>query len=1071
MTQDHQGNIWMTSEGLMKYDGENFIDYSHISVEKDDINSINLECIYTDRDGIIWIGSKDRGLIRFDPVTETHTYFQHKKGDPGSVASNAIKSIVQDHDGGLWIGTLEGLDYFDTKTNQFQNVFGNSADEKILSSGEVRVLYVDRSGTLWAGVGNPFYFGNMSEGGLYQIDIKTKKVKRYSNSPDPNSLVDNRVTAILEDSKGNFWVGTAEDGLHIMDRQTGDFTRYPYDPRNPEKLSRPPLKELHYGADHIRFIVEDIKGFIWIGTIGNGINRYDPLNKTVSHFGPSEKGVQKLPWNHFWSHLQTKDGLLWVGGWLFEPGDDKAGALMKIDLSPIGLFEGELGMGRIQSFIEDNAGNIYMISGNNLVQADNLGNEKIVFQFNDSNQAILSDIVKDETGNFWISSNRGLFCYSPETNLLKSFFIDEKASPGQGNQLNTLEFISADSLIVGARNGLYLFHKKQEKFTEIPLSTQNRTISNPNCTKIFIDSKNVIWLSFRDDGLKRLDLSTNEVVDYPVRKDSLDWVNTIYEDEYNHLYIGNNQGGLHKYDRIKDRFSLVKDQTGLLNEDTQIFGISRTRDSILWLSNLKGLIKYDLVSNKAFMLSEIWGVPFPNTSTIYKSSNGNLYMGKDGPGYIKFRPEELEKSKDVDKKPFISSFRMDGKLMPISERAQENQLIFSHNQNNIILTLGYVNFDTGFRNTTFQYKLENYDEQWREARKEEKISYFKLKPGDYNFTFKVIDIYGETLANSLSFKVRPPWWFTWWAYCIYGLLFALAVWATHRFQKAKVLRQEREKIKDRELAHAREIEKAYSELKQTQNQLIQSEKMASLGELTAGIAHEIKNPLNFVNNFSEVSMELLEEMQQEIKEGNLKEAGEIAKDLTQNLEKIVGHGQRADGIVRSMLLHSRSSDGKKEPTDLNALANEYLRLAYHGLRARDKSFNAAMETDLDPKLPKVNVVPQEIGRVLLNLFTNAYQAVSDKKQDAPSGFEPRVIVKTRRTSLGVEITVMDNGKGIPEAIRDKIFQPFFTTKPTGQGTGLGLSLSYDIVKAHGGDIAVESEENAFTKFTINLPLS
>ncbi|MGB6037303.1 MAG: ATP-binding protein, partial [Cryomorphaceae bacterium] len=263
-----------------------------------------------------------------------------------------------------------------------------------------------------------------------------------------------------------------------------------------------------------------------------------------------------------------------------------------------------------------------------------------------------------------------------------------------------------------------------------------------------------------------------------------------------------------------------------------------------------------------------------------------------------------------------------------------------------------------------------------------------------------------------------------------------------------------------------QLKKSVEDLKATQSQLIQAEKMASLGELTAGIAHEIQNPLNFVNNFSEVSNELIDEMNEELDKGDVQEAKSLSSDIKQNLEKITHHGKRADAIVKGMLAHSRSGKGEKEPTDINALAEEYLKLSYHGLRAKDKSFNADFKTDFDPNLPKVNVVPQDIGRVLLNLINNAFQAC------AQGGAEnPLVTVKTQRTTSDeLRITITDNGPGIPPDIKDKIFQPFFTTKPTGQGTGLGLSLSYDIVKVHGGEITLNSTEGGPTIFNINLPV-
>ena len=265
------------------------------------------------------------------------------------------------------------------------------------------------------------------------------------------------------------------------------------------------------------------------------------------------------------------------------------------------------------------------------------------------------------------------------------------------------------------------------------------------------------------------------------------------------------------------------------------------------------------------------------------------------------------------------------------------------------------------------------------------------------------------------------------------------------------------------------LEKTLSNLKSTQSQLIQSEKMASLGELAAGIAHEIQNPLNFVNNFSEVNKELLDELNEEADNGNLNGVKTIAKNLTVNEEKIILHGKRADAIVKSMLQHTRISSGQKEPTDINALCDKYLKLAHHGLLAKDKSFNAEIKTDFDSTIGKINVLPQDIARAVVNLLNNAFYAVNEKAKQNIAGYEPVVSVSTKKVNDKVEISVKDNGNGIPDSIKEKIFQPFFTTKPTGSGTGLGLSLSYDIVKAHGGEITMKSKEDEGTEFIIMLP--
>jgi len=297
---------------------------------------------------------------------------------------------------------------------------------------------------------------------------------------------------------------------------------------------------------------------------------------------------------------------------------------------------------------------------------------------------------------------------------------------------------------------------------------------------------------------------------------------------------------------------------------------------------------------------------------------------------------------------------------------------------------------------------------------------------------------------------------------VLSFLVALGLWRRSVYRRKTIGLLEKQK---------EEIQRTFTQLKSTQSQLIQSEKMASLGELTAGIAHEIQNPLNFVNNFSEVNEELIDELTQELAVGNKQSAEEIAKDIKTNQQKILHHGKRADAIVKGMLQHSRSSTGVKEPTNINALADEYLRMAFHGLRAKDKSFNATVKTDFDETIGNVNVVPQDIGRVILNLITNAFYVVNEKSKQGIAGYEPTVEINTKKTGYKVLISVKDNGNGIPQKILDKIFQPFFTTKPTGQGTGLGLSLSYDIMKAHGGELKVDTKDGDGAEFIIIFPLS
>ncbi len=355
----------------------------------------------------------------------------------------------------------------------------------------------------------------------------------------------------------------------------------------------------------------------------------------------------------------------------------------------------------------------------------------------------------------------------------------------------------------------------------------------------------------------------------------------------------------------------------------------------------------------------------------------------------------------------------------------------------------------------------------------------------------IVDLINIEFLNSLTNYIDTAKFF--------AVVWMIAMWFITRRQKKAIQKQQEkllEKEKENQITESlkaalevqvaertaaltkqkEELQHTLQDLKATQAHLIQAEKMASLGELTAGIAHEIQNPLNFVNNFSEVNKELIDELEQEIEKGNFKEVKVIAKDIKENEKKIIYHGKRADAIVKGMLQHSRSSSGVKEPTDINALADEYLRLAYHGLRAKDKSFNATLKTDFDESIGNINIIPQDIGRVILNLITNAFYVINEKKNQGFENYEPTVTVKTSKNppsgGRGAEvlISVRDNGQGIPQKLLDKIFQPFFTTKPTGQGTGLGLSLSYDIVKAHGGELKVKTKAGEGSEFIIVLPV-
>jgi signal transduction histidine kinase/streptogramin lyase len=501
------------------------------------------------------------------------------------------------------------------------------------------------------------------------------------------------------------------------------------------------------------------------------------------------------------------------------------------------------------------------------------------------------------------------------------------------------------------------------------------------------------------------------------------------------------------------------------------------KGNIWFVNNLREVGRFNMQTGNFTILSESDGYykkDFDWSAPLAIDSKGTIYVGtgygKEFTGGLDLINTEKYFSLATSV-PYLDSISINNRSFPLATSINHlKALELDYNQNNLKIVTGVIDY-TSNGNNKVRYKLEaiGKESDWQLAA-DDTIRFDGLAPGKYHFVLQSSNAGLEfnSPEKILSITINPPFWATWWFRVLAGLVLVASIYGIVQM-RSRNLKQRNTELERKVLHRTIELKHSLEELRETQEQLIHREKMASLGELTAGIAHEIQNPLNFVNNFSEVNAELIDEAKEELKMGNLDEMEMILNDIQDNGNKILLHGKRADAIVKGMLQHSRISSGQKEPTDINALADEYLRLSFHGLRAKDKSFNATLETDFDETIGKVNIIPQDIGRVLLNLYNNAFYAVMEKKRHAPAEYVPTVQLSTKKTGQGIEISVMDNGTGIPEKVREKIFQPFFTTKPTGQGTGLGLSLSYDIVRAHGGDLKVETKDGEGSVFMVSLP--
>ena len=1074
MITDKHGFMWFSDQSnrcIVRFDGSHMTRFQNDPKNPNSLGGYYPECLAVDSSGNIWIGFYGMGLDKFDPVNGTFTHFRNKPNDTTSLSNDFVTSILFDHLGNIWVGTYGGLDLLDQKTSTFKHYNHDSGDPTSLSNNTVRALYEDKAGEIWVGTGFPWDSDN--EGGLNRFNRSTGKFTRYmSDSKNPNSLIDNKVRAIFEDSRGTFWVGTRGDGLHTLDRKTGLFTRLTYNASKPEQLSRPPAKGV---TDHITFITEDSDKKIWIGTLLNGVTRYDPASQQCIRYGTKEDKTGALKDGTSWWAHATPDGFIWLS--------TQNANLFKIDIYTTII--PSFGSNRFYAFNEEADSVMWYGTESGLVRKDfkNGSTQRIVHEpgnLNSLSNNVITEIVKDNQGDFWIGTRNGLNHYNLRTKKIIRYYLEANSNDLFANGIFSICEDSDSNIWVGNWNGgLYMLNRKSGKFTTYKNDPADiSTLSNNSINDILEGETSELWIATNNNGgLNKMNRQTGKFKRYLPGLS----IACIYKDAEGIIWVGS-QSGLFSYDSKTDSFtSLAEENSG--NNIVQVSSITGDNDDNLWISAEAGIYMLNQKRDHVIRYGRENGIPEANNFFYYGSSfrrqDGELNFGFDG-GYVAFYPDKLKTIPGLNQL-YLTGLWLDNreikpdKTGPLQKSLYDAEEIrLNYDQNIFSISATFIDFrNTGDKR--IYYKLENYDKDWRASGAEERIHYFKVPPGEYNFRIKSASSNtGEWKGKSIAVIISPPWWTTWQAYVLYSLLVMTSVYYVHQFQKSRVIRAERERARARELEQAKEIEKAYTELKATQTQLIHSEKMASLGELTAGIAHEIQNPLNFVNNFSEVNTELIDELEQEVNKGNFEEVKLLAKDIKENEQKINHHGKRAGDIVKGMLQHSRTSSGQKELTDINALADEYLRLAYHGLRAKDKSFNSTMKTDFDETIGNINIIPQDIGRVILNLITNAFYVVNERQKllanshELLAKYEPTVSVSTKKEGNKVLISVKDNGNGIPQKILDKIFQPFFTTKPTGQGTGLGLSLSYDIVKAHGGEIKVETKENEGTEFTIVL---
>ncbi len=1062
---DSLGYIWAgTLNGLARYDGYTFKRYYFNPNDTNTIHGLEVWGIFQNRKGQIWISSTPSFLNLYNPADQTFRQYQftnllsHSKatglnihdmceddngrmyfgitsydGDsvstpllykdnneeklkilpiPAEMHLLNIYRLKKDSNGNIWIFSWTGLFKIDRKgkLSRFQLI-----DKEYKNNDFAADIIFDKKGHMWL---------ISQQLKLFDIDLTTGTYKiLYSKGLYKTNDLYYAPRTIVFDKDENIWIGT-NGGLQFFDRRTGKFAEFTTGPQS--VLARAGITDLGF----------DSFGTLWIGTQTTGLIKYNEkiLLKSYS-YGTSDKTSLTFGWAN--NIYEASDGKIWIstGGSSATSGlnilDPRTGDVKSIAYSRI-----QNGSDGISAFWENTPGEFYigMYSGLRKFSENTLSFQPLTLP-GLPQTANVRYHYKDSRGNEWLCTTGGLYKKDKDAATYKQYDL---------------------SLLKGSN------------------STSNLT------TRVFESKKHGLWI-LTDNGLFLYDYPSGKIEMHGYDKNAGDVfttqdINSLYEGADGIVWVGTWSGGLSKYNVETKKIKTYTRNEGLPSMSIQGI-LADEKNNALWLSTFEGLSRFDLKTdqfNNFSIADGIQGQLFADGA--YLKTSGGLFAFGGSNGITVFNPDDINKN-SIPPRVFLTDLKLFNKSITPGENAvlkkpvyETDTVTLSYNQNNLSIEYVALHFSNPALNK-YSYKLENYDNDWRDVGSQRVAFYPNLPPGNYTFHVKAANDKGvwNEKGASLLIIVNQPWWKTTWAYIVYGLLLITIAFAINSYMRRRVVQKERERNRARELEQSKEIEKAYYELKSTQQQLIQSEKMASLGELTAGIAHEIQNPLNFVNNFSEVNKELISELVEELHNGNLEEVKGIANDIKDNEEKINHHGKRADAIVKGMLQHSRQTSGIKELTDINALCEEYLRLSYHGLRAKEKSFNAELKTDFDESIGKINVVPQDIGRVLLNLYNNAFYATNEKKKTAGEFYKPLVSVQTKKINNKIEIKVSDNGNGIPQKLVDKIFQPFFTTKPTGQGTGLGLSLSFDIIKAHDGEIKVESKENEGTEFKIILP--
>jgi len=1029
---------------------------AHVNIVQDPVNR-----------NVLWINLYSAGIVRFDLRTERFIQYRADPDDPTSLSNDRTLSLFGDRSGTIWIGTVgNGVDRFNPGSADMEHLGVSPKRDRGLPGQAVWGVSTGPDGYLWVTTMDESGLGRLS-----RIDRVTGAVKNYVHNPnDPRSLTSGSLLQIVTDKSGTLWIGGGGKWpLSRYDPASDSFVHYVENPGAPNGLV----------DDDVRSFFVDRQGALWVG-MNSGLSRIDPLTRRVTNFPPSDDGTG-IPDNTIWSIAEDQSGTLWLGFWgeglmamdpvtgkterfRYNPEDttsictDAVSTMLIRDVEPGILWLGtDVGLNRFD---------IATRKSRRFSVRDGMPDNTVY------------SILEDDAGRLWLATNRGLSRFDPESESFKNY--------GMEAGLQALEFSqgarhksATGELFFGGINGLNAFYPNQliENSTPPEIALVDLRLHNESVSK-----SKAIALKQPLPATKEIDL------DYTQKDLSFDFAALHFENPEMNTFAYKLEGYdedwvMTGHDRTASFTNLspgkyvfrarAANSDGVWNEEGMALTIVIAPPFwATWWFRILAILAFGgiLYAGYAFRVRQI----AERSRMLEQEVDKRTAELNESKERLELTNEQLEQShviveainQETSFRRLLTKILEESRVIPGVEKATA-VVRLADDQFHVRASSGWnVEDMQNIRLTPKQAHLR-YVEQAEEVGK----NIFVAKNVAERAGTEVMAEFGR-VASFMVLRVVVEGDVR--AYLVFDNLSDPDAFDQ---RDVALLERLREHIQSAFIKTSilEDLQHTLDNLRSTQDRLIQSEKMASLGQLTAGIAHEIKNPLNFVNNFSDVTAELATELTHEmtrlkdkLSDDEFDELAGIVENLSLNAKKIGEHGKRADAIVKNMLEHSKVGEGERSPTDLNELLDEYVTLARHGFEARSGGFEVAIEKSFDDKVGRVDVVPQDMGRVFMNLLSNAFDAL--KEHGAANG-SPKVTISTAQVDGAIEIKVTDNGPGIPEKVRARIFEPFFTTKPTGSGTGLGLSMSYDIVtKGHGGTLDVTSEEGKGASFVVRLPI-